>query len=156
MDNYSSLVDILIKDEMDGRPQHERLLHVCHTPEYMRIHAALPDLPLAITGKVVGKSHFDHGIHKSLLKNLPNVLQDAKCIFKPANSLHVDSVVVLTVEMKGNFPIIIPIKSNQRVGRGICAYNLITSIYGKEGPHPEEKWKKAGLLLWEKNPNKKP
>lgn len=150
MNNYSSLVDILIKDEMDNRPQHERLLHICHTPEYLKIHAGFPDLPMAITGKVIGKAHFDHGIHKNLIKNLPDVLLDAKCIFKSANPHHTDSIVLLTLEMQRSYPVIIPIRRNHQVGRG-QNYNLVTSIYGKEGPDPEAKWKSDGLLLWERS-----
>jgi hypothetical protein len=149
LNNYSSLVDILIKDEMENRPQHERLLHICHTPEYLKIHANFPDLPIAITGKVIGKAHFDHGINKNLIKNLPKVLLDAKCVFKSANSSQADSVVILTLEVHRSFPVIVPIRRNHQVGRG-QRYNLVTSIYGKEGPDPEPKWKLDGLLLWER------
>ena len=148
MNNYSSLVDILIQDETIGQPKHERLLDLGATPQYLIDHAGFPNLSIAIKAKVIGKAYFDHGIPTSLIKKLPDILGNPKCLFKSANEHQQDSVIVLTFEIKGESPIIVPIKKNVQIGRNQY-YNLVTSLYAKEGPNPEQKWKSSKLLLWE-------
>ena len=149
LNNYSSLVDLLIKDECAGKPQHERLLLLGDTPEYLIQYAGFPQLTIAIKASVISKACFDHGISTSLLKNLPEIITQPKCVFQPVDTVtHSDTVVVLTFEVKGSSPIIIPVRQNGQVGRGNY-FNLISSVYGKEGENPEVKWKKSGLLLWE-------
>jgi len=149
------LVDVLIKDEMNGKPQHEKLLILGNTPRQLIQSAGFPELPLAIKAKVISKACFDHGIATSMLKRLPDIIANPKCIFKSANAQQSDSVVVLTLEIKNESPIIIPIIKYQQVGRQSQkagrqnAYNLVTSVYAKEGPNPERKWREQGLLLWE-------
>ena len=149
LNNYSSLVDVLIKDECAGKPHHERLLLLRDTPEYLIQHAGFSQLAIAIKASVISKACFDHGVSPSLLKRLPEIIAQPKCVFRPANpEIHTDTVVVLTFEVKGSSPIIIPIRKNGQVGRS-NSFNLISSVYGKEGENPEVKWKKSGLLLWE-------
>lgn len=147
MNNYTTLIDVLIKDECAGTPRHEQILLLGSTPEYLIRHVGFPELDLAIKGSVISKAYFDHGITTSLLKRMPEIVSVPKCVFRPADTRFQDSVVVLTFEVKGVHPIIIPIRQNQHVGRGKC-FNLISSIYGKEGPDPEKKWTDSGLLLW--------
>ena len=147
MNNFSNLVDSIIKDEIAGYPRHELVLNLGKTPDFLQKIAGFPDHELVITGKVIGKACFDHGIGPSLLKRLPDIINSPKSIFKSANPDQTDSVIVLTYELKGSAPIIMPIKHSKEIGRnGI--FNIITSIYGKEGPDPEVKWEKQGLLLW--------
>jgi len=148
LNNYTSLVDFVIKEEMKGRPRHEQVLLLGPTPSYLVDKAGFPALELAIMGRVIGKAYFDHGITKSILKRLSVIADNPKCLFQSANSTQTDSVVVLTFELKGETPIVVPIRKNRRIGR-LSTYNLITSVYGKEGPDPEVKWKEQGLLLWE-------
>ena len=147
MNNYRTLVDLLIKDEMNGTPRHEQPLILGKTPEYLVQHAQFPDLALVILGKVIGKAHFDHGVPASLLKRLPDILDNPKCVFRPADPKHGDSVVVLTLELKSGNPIIVPIRRNANIGRH--QVNLVVSAYAKEGPDPETKWKADNLLIWE-------
>lgn len=147
MNNFSSLIDLIILDECNGTPRHERIVSLGATPDYLQKNALFSDLELVITGKVIGKAHFDHGIGKKQLKNLPAILERPKSVFKSANAHQFDSVVVLTFEVKGTYPIIIPIRGNRLIGRN-QKFNLITSIYAKEGPDPEEKWKQQGLLMY--------
>jgi len=148
MNNYKTLVDLLIKDEMAGKPRHEQVLLLGETPGQLIEHAGFPELELAIKASVISKACFDHGIATSMLKRLPDIVNNPKSIFKSANVHQVESVVVLTLEIKNQSPIIIPVKKQQQVGRG-NHFNLITSVYAKEGPDPQKKWKSQGLLLWE-------
>lgn len=146
MDNYITLVDILIQNESAGIPHHTPILMLGETPNYLIENAGYLQLPMAITGKVISKIHFDHGITKTIIKKLPEILAKPKGLFKSANENQTDSVVVLTYEIKGFLPIVIPIVKNRVVGR--IEYNLVTSVYAKEGEDPELKWQKQGLLLW--------
>jgi len=147
LNNFSNLVDALIKDEMEGTPRHELVLFLGKTPELLQAVAGFPDYDLVITGKVIGKVCFDHGIGPSLLKRLPDIINSPKSIFRSANQHQTDSVIVLTYELKGLAPIIMPIRHSQSIGRN-GVFNIITSVYGKEGPDPEVKWQKQGLQLW--------
>ncbi len=146
MDNYTSLIDALIKSEMDGHPRHEMVLDLGPTPEFLLLHAAFPALNLVLKGSVVGKACFDHGIATSILKRLPEIIATPKSLYRPANSGLIDSVVVMTLETKGGCPIIVPIRKQQRIGR-TGVFNTVTSIYAKEGPDPEKKWRRDGLLI---------
>lgn len=150
MNNYSSLVEALVKSEMEGQPQHELVLLLGETPSYLIRHCGFPPLPLSIQGKIISKAVFDHGIPTSFLKRLQTTIieNEPKCVFTPADPRHQGSVVVLTLEQHRGAPIIIPIRMTQKIGRN-QTHNLITSVYGKEGPDPEVKWKADGLLIWE-------
>lgn len=148
MNNYASLVDAIIKDEMAGNPRHELLVLLGRTPGYLIEHAGFPDLELAIKGQIITKACFDHGIIPSLIKRLHEVVATPQHVFKPDNPRLDDTVVVLTFETKVSSPIIIPIQKNRRVGRANECYNLVASVYGKEGPDPIKKWIDSGLLLW--------
>jgi len=147
VNNYTSLVDVLIKAETVGKPQHERVLVLGKTPKVLLANG-FDDSPLVMTGKVLSKAVFDHGISTNILKRLPNIIASPKCIFKPANIGFTDTVVVLTIELNNLSPIVIPIRKNQMIGRS-NKYNLVASVYGKQGPNPELKWKRDGLLLWD-------
>lgn len=150
MDNYSTAVDLLIQDEVKGNPHHERVLLLGDTPPVLITAAGFPDIPMAIKSMVIGKACFDHGIGTNLLKRLPQVINDPGHIFRSANESATNTVVLLTLEIHNSWPIVIPIKKNQQVGRS-SAYNLVLSIYGKEGPDPVTKWTQDGLLLWAKS-----
>ena len=148
MNNFETLVEILIRDEMEGREAHERLLLLGDTPEYLVEKAGFPLLPLAMKGKVLSKACFEHGIGTSMLKRLPAILASPKSVFRSANPQLTDSVVVLTLEVKSMGPIIVPIRQNQQIGRDQY-YNLVSSVYAKEGEDPGVKWKRNGLLIHE-------
>ena len=147
MSNYATLVDVLIKNEMKGIAYHECVLDLGRTPKILIDECGFPDLPFAIKASTVSKICFEHGIATSVIQRLPDLIASPKCLFKSANPNFTDSAVVLTFEVKGDFPIIISIRSNMKSGRKM--YNFVTSMYGKEGPEPESKWKNDGLLIWE-------
>lgn len=132
---------------MNGTPHHEQILELGSTPKILIDHCGFPDIPLAIKASTISKIVFDHGIGTSMVQDLYSIIENSKLIFKSANRREQDSVVVLTLEVKGKFPIIIPIRKNQTAGRK--KFNFITSAYAKEGPNPEVKWKRDNLLIWE-------
>lgn len=147
VDNYKTLIAALLASEANGTPQHELIVEMGATPILLRQHQ-FPDLPMIIKGKTVGKIHFDHGIPRSTIERLPDLLQVPKAIYKSA--AHPDASVLMTFETKGaaGIPIIIAIHKGKRIGRSLIA-NEVASVYAKEGPDPAVKWKADGLLLWE-------
>lgn len=148
MSNYSTLVDILIKNEMQGINNHERILDLGDTPQLLIEQCGFQPLPLVIKASTVSKICFDHGISTSNIQKLPELISSPKCLFKSANSKQADSVVVLTFEVKNAGPVIVSIRQNTMIGRGKY-FNVITSMYAKEGDNPEVKWKANNLLIWD-------
>lgn len=148
MNNYSALIDTLIKAEMRGVPKHEEILFLGCTPTYITDNANFCKLQLAVKAATISKAAFDHGISTSVLKDLPSIIANPKGLYKSDSKNAGESVVVMTFRDHRDSPIIIPIKPSENVGRG-QTHNVVKSIYGKEGPDPEVRWKKKGLLLWE-------
>lgn len=132
---------------MDGKPQHEAILHVGQTPALL-VGLGLPDLPLVVTGKTIDKVFFDHGITKGVIERVHSLVSTPKTVYKAAPPHHAGSVVVTFEVHRGN-PIIIPIRASKRFGREFIA-NEVTSIYAKEGVSYEQWWTSAGLLIWTK------
>lgn len=132
---------------MKGVKNHERVLELGRTPQVLIDECGFPDLPFAIKASTVSKICFDHGIATSIIQRLPDLVSSPKCLFKSANAQFTDSVVVLTFELKDSAPIIISIRKDMMSGRS--NYNFVTSMYAKEGPNPEIKWKADNLLIWE-------
>lgn len=147
MSNFAQAVDLLIKAEMEGTARHEPLLELGPTPEYLVREANFGELDLVVTGKVISKACFDHGIPTSILKRLPEIIKDPKSLYRSAHQ-DLSSVIVVTLELhREQYPIIIPIHPNKKMGRlRLC--NVVASMYGKEGPDPEHKWREQGLHLW--------
>lgn len=147
--NYKTLVGVVIQAEVDDKPRHELLLELGATPKTILQAGGqqFADLDLVIKAKTIGKMYFDHHVPKGTIERLPEILQLPKAIYQSASGVKGGSIVVMTFEIQRGFPLIVPIHANKQVGRDrFC--NEVASVYAKEGPNPEEKWEKAGLLLW--------
>lgn len=145
LNNYSALVDAIIQAEMEGVKEREKILFLGDTPDYIIKAAGFPSLMLAIKASTIAKAAFDHGMPKSFLKRLPEVIANPKALYRSTSETALESVVVLTFEDHRGFPIIIPIRPTAKVGRNQI-HNLVTSVYGKEGPDVEKRWEES--LLW--------
>lgn len=147
--NFKTLVGIVIQAEVDEKPRHELVLELGVTPKTILQAGGqqFGDLDLVIKGKTIGKMYFDHHVSKGVIERLPEILQSPKAIYQSASGAKGSSIVVMTFEIQRGLPLIVPIHANKRIGRDrFC--NEIASMYAKEGPNPEEKWEKAGLLIW--------
>ena len=148
--NYKTALNLLLKSLSDpSRPadsvtHHQLILTLGATPQILIDHG-MPDLPLAITGKVIDKCHFDHGIGKSMLERIHHIICNPKAIYKTSNNQ--PGCVVMTFEVKDSDPIIVPIKPNMQLAGRRDFYNVVTSCYAKEGD-PETRWQKQKLLIW--------
>lgn len=148
--NFKTLVGVILHAESQGNPRHELLLELGETPQTI-IQAGgqiFSGLDLVLKANTVGKMHFDHGVPRGVIERLPEILSAPKAIYRSATQAVVGAVVVMTFELQRGFPLIIPVHASKQIGRGrIC--NVVASMYAKEGPSPEAKWKSDGLLLWE-------
>lgn len=144
---------VLLQAEAVGRPRHELLLELGETPASIIAAGGeiYSGLDLVLKGKTVGKMHFDHGIPRGVIERLPQILNAPKAIYRSANQTVQGggSVVVMTFETHRGYPLIVPVHARKQIGRGrFC--NVVASMYAKEGPNPEARWKAEGLLLWER------
>ncbi len=147
--NFKTLVGVIIQAEMDGKPRHELLLELGPTPKHILQAGGVrfENLDLVIKAKTVGKMHFDHGVSRGMIERLPEILETPKAIYHSASGTPGGSVVVMTFEVQRGYPLIVPIHAKKPIGRNrFC--NEVASMYAKEGPNPEDKWEKAGLLIW--------
>ncbi|AQW69995.1 hypothetical protein B2J77_18030 [Pseudomonas parafulva] len=150
--NFKTLVGVVLQAEAVGRPRNELLLELGGTPESIIASGGeiYSGLDLVVKGKTVGKMHFDHGIPCGVIERLPQILNAPRAIYRSANQAVQGggSIVLMTFETHRGYPLIVPVHARKQIGRGRF-YNEVVSMYAKEGPNPEAKWKAAGLLLWE-------
>lgn len=152
---FKAALGLLIKSmTQDGaasqKANHQVILPVGPTPKVL-LDLGMPELHLAIVGKVVDKVLFDHGIPKGTLERIYSLLEAPKAIYKGHHDNPGSAVV--TYEVKNSDPIIIAVHPNKQMGR--VMYNNIASMYAKSsggGITIEERWTRDGLLLWKAGP----
>jgi hypothetical protein len=125
---------------------HQIILPIGRTPLVLR-NIGMPDLQLAILGKVVDKVMFEHGIPKGTLERIYTLLESPKAVYRG----HLDNPgsAIITFETRNLAPIIIAVHPNKQMGRAI--YNNVASMYAKttgQGQSIEDRWTREGLLLW--------
>lgn len=140
--NFQAAIQLLIKASFDGKPQHEVVLNVCETPSYL-VDFGFPQLPIVITGAVVDKAHFEHGITRGVLGRLGEILLKPKAMYRSATQQ--GNAVVVAFEQKDGSPILVPLRPDQLAGR--TRVNKVSSLYIKEATI-EDRWKSKGLLIW--------
>jgi len=142
--NYKAALQLILKACQDGKPQHEAVLVVCDvSPQYL-VDAGFPQLRIAIKGRTVDKAHFDHGVTKGILERLGDMIHHPRALYRSAS--HPDSAVVVSFELKGSSPLLVPLHRDQQIGRS-DRYNTVASVYAKEAAI-EARWQAKGLLLW--------
>jgi hypothetical protein len=148
--NFKVALGLMLKSmtecyDVDRNKNHQIVLTLGPTPQIL-VNAGLPQLLIAMTGKVVDKCFFDHGITKTLLQKAYHVITAPKALYRSHDPD--DACVVMSYEIKGSDPLIVAIHPNRQLAGRRDYYNSLASIYFKEND-PETRWKKAGLLLWE-------
>lgn len=155
---FKTALGLLIKSMMqDGATKqhvnHQLILPIGPTPKVL-LDLGMPDVQLVISGKVVDKVLFEHGIPKGTIERLYSLLEAPKAIYKGHQGNPGSAVV--TYEVKNMAPIIIAIHPNKQMGgRSGTVYNNVASMYAKEtraGESIEDRWTREGLLLWKAQP----
>jgi hypothetical protein len=125
---------------------HQIIITLGPTPPIL-IQIGLEQLPITITGKVIDKSFYDHGVKKSLLERAYQIIAVPKALYCSKTI----GYLVMSYEIKGADPLIIALHPNKQVGGRKDFYNNVASIYYKEN-NPEIRWKNEGLLIWHAPP----
>lgn len=146
--NYKTALGLLIKSISDGpasTKSHQLILQLGPTPQVL-LDQGMPQLPMAINGRVIDKCFFDHGMTKPMLERIYSNICAPKAIYRSSNGE--PGCVVMSAETKDAKPIIISVRSNHQMAGRRDYYNAVTSMYDKGGD-VEIRWKKNGWLLWE-------
>lgn len=122
---------------------HQIVLTLGPTPKLL-VDYGFPPLPLAITGKVVDKCVYDHGLTKGTLERAYQMISTPKSIYQTADT----GCVVMSYDTKGPDPLILAIHPSKQLGGRKEFYNNVASIYYKQN-NPEVRWKQQGFLMWE-------
>lgn len=153
---FKTALHLLVKSMMhDGEAKqhtnHQIILPIGPTPRVL-LDLGMPNLQMAISGKVIDKVLFEHGIPKGTIERLYSLIESPKAIFKGHQGN--PGAAVITFEVKNMHPIIIAIHPNKQMGRAGTAYNSVASMYAKAskaGESIEDRWTREGLLLWKAN-----
>jgi hypothetical protein len=108
----------------DKYPSH-RVFDLGITPIALQ-KAGASALVIAVTGAVLEKALFDHGLSVNILASIPRWLENPVSIFK-SDTVDGSSVVVLTDGLKNSKPIILPIELDCKIERrlvNLCMTNL--------------------------------
>lgn len=145
--NYRKMLGMIMEANMIGNAEHGRVVVVGQTPPVLLAlpGMAISQLPIVITGKVIDKVHFDHGITRPMLERLYDTIAQPKAVYRSETA---GGAVIVTFEVRPvELPVIVALHPRKLLGRRAC--NLIASIYAKDFVGIEEVWKGRGLLLWE-------
>lgn len=139
----------MLKSMQDGYEanklvNHQIVLTLGPTPQVL-IDIGLPQLPITMTGRVVDKCFFDHGLTKGMLERTYRIIESPKALYKSPTT----GCVAVSYEIKNSDPLIAAIHPNKQLGGRKDYFNNVASLYYKEN-NPEQRWKQQGLLLWER------
>lgn len=146
--NYKVALSLMLKSMEEGHYEanqlvnHQRILTLGPTPPVL-LAIGLQPLPIAMTGKVVDKCYFDHGVTKSTLEKAYQIIASPKALYKSTSV----GCLIMTYEIRRANPLIVAIHPQKQLGGRKDFYNSVASIYYKEND-PETRWVKQGLLLW--------
>jgi hypothetical protein len=106
--------------------------------------AGIPDGELRTSPVILAKAVFDHGVTKSLLKNIPDLLEN------PVMVLESDTVsgsfVVVTNELVNGKPLLVVVSPEETRGR--IVFNFVPSVYPKDDLSAIQRWIGNGKLRY--------
>lgn len=127
---------------------HQTIIIIGDTPPSL-IGQGFAAVPLCTSAKLLNKMFYDHGVVKSHLLRLWDLIANPHEIFQSEGHVPAGvrtAVVVLTPEKKGVLPIVIPVHGDKLIGRH--SVNWVASMYAKDHQDAIVAWKARGLLLW--------
>lgn len=142
-DGFDQAVDAAIKDAMDGKKLSPAHIAV-GTPSPQLQEAGVADHPMRTTAAVIAKAHFDHGVTKAALKELPDLLDNPVAVFD--SDTVKGSYVVVTSKFLRDRPLLVIVSPEQT--QGGVEFNFVPTLYPKDRVQAIEGWIKNGLLRW--------
>lgn len=115
------------------------------TPSPALQSAGVPHHPMRTTAAILTKALFDHGVTKSALKTLPELLDSPVMVFES------DTVpgrfVVVTSRFVAGKPLVVAVSPEKTTGS--AAINFVPSLYPKDRIQAIRGWVEKGLLRYE-------
>jgi len=140
---YDAAVDSAIAAGIKGAPVERGHVAVGSvSPALMA--AGLADGELRTSQAIIAKAAFDHGVTKSVLKKLPELLDQPVMVFE--SDTVAGRYVVVTSEFVQGRPLIVALSPEGTTG-GV-AFSFIPSLYPKEDLKAFERWLSSGKLRY--------
>ena len=149
--NFRVALNLMLKSMQEAYTENEHINHqivltIGPTPQSL-LNIDFTQLPIGMTGKVVDKCHFDHGLTKTQLENIYHVISSPRALYKSADPA--DARIVMSYDYnKAGEPLIAAVHPNKQLAGRCDYYNSVASYYHKGGD-AEKRWKAAGLMIWE-------
>ncbi|MEO5670430.1 MAG: LPD38 domain-containing protein [Ramlibacter sp.] len=141
-DGFNEAVDRAIKEATEGKKHGTGHVEV-GTPSPSLLRGGVPDLPLRTSAAILAKAHFEHGVPKSALKELPELLDTPFLVFD--SDTVKGSFLVVTSKMIGDRPMVVAIKPSDARGD---AFNFVPTLLPKNGLAVMQRWMDDGLLRY--------
>jgi hypothetical protein len=140
---FNAAVDAAIEAGMKGeRPSLEHIAIGTTTPVLRA--ASMSDGDLRTTPTILAKAVFDHGVTKSMLKRLPDLLENPVMVLDSATGP--GRFVVVTSESVGGRPLLVVISPEET--RGAKSFNFVPSVYPKDDLGAIQRWLNDGKLRY--------
>ena len=140
---FNQAVDDVVSAAMKGDPLPRAHVSVGTTSPTLQA-AGIPAGNLRTSARVLSKVVFDHGVTKSVLKKLPDLLDAPVMVFE--SDTVPGSYVAVTSEMVRGLPLIVAISPEQVTGG--ASFNFVPSLYPKDDLNAIQRWLKAGHLRY--------
>lgn len=128
---------------LDGTKPESEAVAVSSAPAVLTALGMKP-LPLATTGDRIAKMHFDHGLTRSEIKSLPDMIERPVMVFE--SETQPGSKVLVLDMWKNGLPVIAAVAPDKNLKR--IQVNLLASAYPKNTTGPLGKWFRDGLLRY--------
>jgi len=139
--NFNSAVDSVIEGAANGKELGRGHIDIGDPSPALQL-AGIENHPLRTTAGNIAKAHFDHGVTKSVLKEIPDLLDHPVMVFD--SDTVTGSFVVVTSKFVNGNPLVVIITPQKT--RGSVSFNFVPSLYPKDHIPAISKWIKSGLL----------
>lgn len=140
---YDEAVDAAVADGMAGKAPGRGPVAIGDTSAALQA-AGLPAGELRTSPAVLAKVVFDHGVPKSMLKRIPELLESPVMVF--ASDSVAGRYVAVTSEMVRGQPLVVAISPEET--RGARTFNFVPSLYPKDDLRAIQRWLNDGKLRY--------
>ncbi len=116
-------------------------------PEHLLTALKIPDLEIVTSVAIIEKMIFEHGLTAPVIADLHNLVCTPNAVYQSATQG--DSIVVLTIQITRQLPVIAAIKLDKPDSAGKPNIHWLASAYPKDHTEMFNRWQKQGLLLWQ-------
>lgn len=117
-------------------------------PQHLLASLKVPDLEIVTSVAIIEKMIFEHGLTAPVIADLHNLICTPSAVYQSASQG--DSIVVLTIQITRQLPVIAAIKLDKPDSAGKPNIHWLASAYPKDHTEMFSRWQRQGLLLWQK------